>query len=87
MDLLLPSLDPEFVNKKANKSKKKEGEHCELDARYIMTEEISNLDKINDEKVSSNSLAENFPCYYSFYPSDHVMSKLIQRMTQIKSLA
>ena len=70
MDLLLPSLDPDF---KPKKKKLKEGEICDFDSRYVMTEEISNLDKIENEDVTSDSLAVHFPCYYTFYPSDQVM--------------
>lgn len=40
------------------------------------------MDMYND--VSTNFLAENFPVYYAFYPTDEIMRKLIVKMIQVK---
>ena len=39
------------------------------------------------EECDANMLAEQFPAFYSFYPTEAVMLKLIRRMMQIKSVA
>lgn len=39
------------------------------------------------EDCDANMLAEQFPAFYSFYPTEAAMQKLIRRMMQIKSPA
>jgi hypothetical protein len=79
----LPCLDPDV--KAPPKKKNVAIPH----KRFIETDEtlgLSLIDSISKEKVefddlTSNDLAVNFPCYYSFYPTDQIMNKLIRRMT------
>jgi len=75
MTYLLPCLDPS--------TKPADRNDVEImSERYLNTPEIEKMDMYND--VSSNFLAENFPVYYSFYPSDEIMRKLIVKMIQVK---
>ena len=75
MTCLIPCLDPS-----TNQADRNDVEI--MSERYLNTPEIEAMSMYHD--VSSNFLAENFPVYYSFYPSDEVMRKLIVKMIQVK---
>ena len=51
--------------------------------RYFESEEMKQFGFFED--CDANMLAEQFPAFYSFYPTEATMQKLIRRMTQIKS--
>lgn len=75
VDTLLPCLDPDI---KAQQKKDTEF----MSQRYFESDEMRQYGFFEDCNV--NMLAEKFPAFYSFYPTDACMQKLVRRMMQIK---
>lgn len=77
VDALIPCLDPDI-----KPQQKKETEY--MSQRYFESDEMRQYGFFEDCNV--NMLAEKFPAFYSFYPTDSCMQRLVRRMMQIKDL-
>ena len=58
-----------------------------LETRFDPNQGIAKLEKELGNDITSDDIATTFPVYYSFFPTDEVLQKLILKCTKLKTIS